>query len=159
MADFHPDLNNPRTQEAVRISIHTSQAIPLHAEMMLHLPMADETLVITLILETVLHPMEETEIEGLVAGVQIASVARDCKIESVSSTTAAVERNHHSKREIRSVCQADLRYCSRMSRAAYRSLTITQILSTGIYSYQRPRIELRAGMAFKPLQIHDIDII
>jgi hypothetical protein len=90
MADYHPDLNNPRTQEAVPILIRTSQAIPLHDETMPHLQMADGTLVIMHILATVPHPTEETEIEGLVAGVQIASVARDCKIESVSYTTAAV---------------------------------------------------------------------
>jgi hypothetical protein len=59
--------------------------------------MADEILVIMDILEIALHPMEETEIEGLVAGVRIVSVARGCKIESESYTIIAVEFSCHSE--------------------------------------------------------------
>jgi hypothetical protein len=59
--------------------------------------------VTTDILGTALRPTEETEIEGLVAGAQIASVARGCRIESASYTTIAVELSHHLTDEVRSV--------------------------------------------------------
>lgn len=90
MADCHLALHL-RTQETVQTSIHTFRAILLRAEKMLHHRTAGGTPVIMVILETVLHQTEETEIEGLVAGVRIASVVRGCKTESASYTTVAVE--------------------------------------------------------------------
>lgn len=75
-------------QGVVRTLIHTFQAILLHAETTLHHRMAGETLVIMDILEIALHLMEETEIEGLEAGVRIVSVARGCKIGSASYIAA-----------------------------------------------------------------------
>ena len=96
MADFHLDPH-PRAQGTVQTSIHTFRAILLRAEKTLHHKMAGATPVITDILETALRQTEETEIEGLVAGVRIASVVRGCKIESASCTTAAVESSHHSR--------------------------------------------------------------
>lgn len=76
-------------QEVVRTSIHTFQVILLRAETTLHRRMAGEILVIMDIPESALLLMEETEIEGLVAGVRIVSVARGCKIESASYIIAA----------------------------------------------------------------------
>jgi hypothetical protein len=78
--------------------------------------MAGEILVIMDIPESALLLMEETEIEGLVAGVRIVSVARGCKIESASYIIAA-ELHCDFRHQLRS---ASLFCCSRIGSISER---------------------------------------
>lgn len=61
---------------------------PPRVETMLRHRTAEETRATMDIPETDLRPMQETEIEGLVVGVQIVNVAKGCRIGNASCTVA-----------------------------------------------------------------------